>query len=48
MSLRTNLATRPFYNERAVQGAIVVAALLVCTATIVNVWQLGSLTRRMD
>jgi hypothetical protein len=46
MSLRTNLATRPFYNERAVHGAIVVAVLLVCTATIVNVWQLAALTRR--
>jgi len=46
MSLRTNLATRPFYNERAVQGAIVVAALLVCAATIINVWQLVALTRR--
>jgi hypothetical protein len=46
MSLRTNLATRPFYNERAVQAAIVVAALLVVAATIVNVWQLASLTGR--
>ena len=46
MSLRTNLSTRPFYNERAVQAAIVVAALVVGAATIVNVWQLGSLTRR--
>ncbi|MBK5296388.1 MAG: hypothetical protein JJE40_04455 [Vicinamibacteria bacterium] len=46
MSLRTNLATRPFYNERAVQAAIVAVALLVVAATFVNVWQLVSLTRR--
>lgn len=46
MSLRTNLSTRPFYNERAVRAAIVVAALLVFVATLVNVWQLVSLTRR--
>ena len=46
MSLRTNLATRPFYNERAVHAAIVAVALLVVAATFVNVWQLVSLTRR--
>ena len=46
MSLRTNFSTRPFYNERAVQAVIVVVMLLVCAATVVNVWQLASLTRR--
>jgi hypothetical protein len=46
MSLRTNLATRPFYNERAVQALLVAAAVLVAAATAVNVWQLVSLTRR--
>lgn len=46
MSLRTNLATRPFYNERAVQAAILAGALLVVAATVFNVWQLVSLTRR--
>jgi len=46
MSVRTNLATRPFYNERAVQVLIAVAALLVMVATVGNVWQLVSLTRR--
>lgn len=46
MSLRTNLATRPFYNERAVQGAIVAVLLLVVAATGFNVWQVVSLTRR--
>ena len=46
MSLRTNLATRPFYNERAVQAGILGVALLVLAATIFNVWQLVSLTSR--
>ena len=46
MSLRTNLATRPFYNERAVQGAIAAVLLLVVAATGFNVWQVVSLTGR--
>jgi hypothetical protein len=46
MSLRTNLATRPFYNERAVQAALVAVAVVVLTATVFNVWQLVSLTTR--
>ncbi len=46
MSLRTNLATRPFYNERAVQAAVVAVAVVVVAATVFNVWQLASLTRR--
>ena len=46
MSLRTNLATRPFYNERAVQAAVIAVAVVVVAATFFNVWQLASLTRR--
>ena len=46
MSLRTNLATRPFYNERAVQAVIMTVALLVAVATLFNAWQLISSTRR--
>jgi Tfp pilus assembly protein PilN len=46
MSLRTNLATRPFYNERAVQAVLILVAVLVVVATFFNVWQLASLTRR--
>ena len=46
MSLRTNLATRPFYNERAVQAVVLLVAVLVVAATFFNVWQLASLTRR--
>ena len=33
MSLRTNLATRPFYNERAVQVLLVIAAVAVAAIT---------------
>ena len=35
--IRTNLATRPFYNERAVHFWLLVAAALVVVATIFNV-----------
>jgi Tfp pilus assembly protein PilN len=35
--IKTNLATRPFYNERAVHAWIAVLALLVVAATIFNV-----------
>lgn len=46
MSLRTNLATRPFYNERAVNALVALAALVVTLATVFNAWQLISLTTR--
>jgi Tfp pilus assembly protein PilN len=46
MSLRTNLATRPFYNERAVQVLLVIAALAVAAVTVFNVRQLYALTAR--
>jgi hypothetical protein len=35
--IRTNLATRPFYNERAVYAWLIAAALLVVAASIFNV-----------
>jgi Tfp pilus assembly protein PilN len=35
--IRTNLATRPFYNERAVHAWLLVAALLVVGASAFNV-----------
>ena len=35
--IRTNLSTRPFYNERAVQFWLLVTALLVAAATAFNV-----------
>jgi hypothetical protein len=42
--LRTNLATRPFYNIRAVQLALGVLALIVALATLFNVVQIARLT----
>jgi len=44
--LRTNLSTRPFYNERAVHVALAVAALVVLAVTIVNVVELVRLSRQ--
>jgi Tfp pilus assembly protein PilN len=35
--IRTNLSTRPFYNERAVHFWLLVVALLVAAATVFNV-----------
>jgi hypothetical protein len=46
MSLRTNLATRPFYNERAVQILLGVAAVAIAAVTAFNAVQLYSLTAR--
>jgi len=44
--LRTNLSTRPFYNERAVHGALALLALMVGVFTIVNLTQIVLQTRR--
>ena len=44
--LRTNLSTRPFYNERAVHIAIGAAALLVLALTTVNVFRMLTLSRQ--
>jgi hypothetical protein len=46
MSLRTNLATRPFYNERAVQVLLAIAAIAVAGVTAFNARQLYALTAR--
>jgi Tfp pilus assembly protein PilN len=35
--IRTNLSTRPFYNERGVHVCLLVAAVLVVAATVFNV-----------
>ena len=43
--LRTNLSTRPFYNERGVHGTILAAALIVAVFTIFNLTQIVLLTR---
>ena len=42
--LRTNLATRPFYNERAVQLVLGMLVVLVLAFTAFNVVQLIRLT----
>jgi Tfp pilus assembly protein PilN len=41
--LRTNLSTRPFYNDRGVRVALMIAALLVAGFTTFNVLQVMSL-----
>ncbi len=43
--LRTNLSTRPFYNERAIHLAIGIAAVLISALTIWNVVRVLSLSR---
>jgi hypothetical protein len=43
--LRTNLSTRPFYNERAVTLALAVFAAIIVVVTILNVTRLVSLSR---
>lgn len=44
--LRTNLSTRPFYNERAAHVAIGAAAAVVLAVTLVNVVQVVRLSKR--
>lgn len=44
--LRTNLSTRPFYNERAVHLAIGAAAILVAVLTIWNIVRVVTLSRQ--
>ncbi len=44
--LRTNLSTRPFYNERAVTLALAIVAVFVLAATVLNVTRLVALSRR--
>ena len=43
--LRTNLATRPFYNERAVTTGIAVVVLIVTALSAFNALQVASLNR---
>ncbi len=46
--LRTNLSTRPFYNERGVHGLLGVTALIVVALTIFNLTQIVLLSRRQS
>jgi Tfp pilus assembly protein PilN len=43
--LRTNLSTRPFYNERAVHVALVAAGILVLVLTAFNLVRIVTLSR---
>ena len=44
--LRTNLSTRPFYNERAVHLVLALAGLIVLTVTAFNAVRVISLSRQ--
>lgn len=44
--IRTNLSTRPFYNERAVHVALGVLGALILALTLFNVTGIVSLSRR--
>jgi Tfp pilus assembly protein PilN len=46
--LRTNLSTRPFYNERSVHAVLSVAAAVVILLTLFNVTQIVLLSRRQS
>ena len=46
--LRTNLSTRPFYNERGVHAVLGVLAFIVVALTIFNLTQILVLTRRQS
>ena len=44
MTLRTNLATRPFYNERLAAVIVGVLVVVVLAFTLVNIVELVSLS----
>lgn len=44
--LRTNLSTRPFYNERAVHFALGIAAAIVLLLTAITVYEMVKLSRQ--
>jgi hypothetical protein len=46
--LRTNLATRPFYNERAVRLGIAAAVVIVAGLTAFNAAEILTLTQKND
>lgn len=46
--LRTNLSTRPFYNERGIHGLLGLTAVLVIAFTIFNVTQIVLLSRQQS
>ena len=46
--LRTNLSTRPFYNERAIHAVLALTAVLVAALTIFNVTQIAVVSQRQS
>ena len=46
--LRTNLSTKPFYNERAIHSVLAFAGLVVIALTVFNLMQIVLLTRRQS
>jgi hypothetical protein len=46
--LRTNLSTRPLYNERAIHAGLALAGAIVLALTIFNLTQIVVLTRRQS
>jgi hypothetical protein len=44
--LRANLATRPFYNERAIHLLLAAAGVIVLAITVVNVSRIVTMSRR--
>ena len=46
--LRTNLSTKPFYNERAIHSVLAFAGLVVIVLTVFNLMQIVLLTRRQS
>jgi len=44
--IQTNLSTRPFYNERVVNLALTLVAVVALAATLFNVTWIAQLTRR--
>jgi hypothetical protein len=46
--LRTNLSTRPFYNERGIHMALAVVAAVVAALTVFNLAQIVTLNRKLS
>src|SRR4051812_2480496 len=46
--LRTNLSTRPFYNERGLHAGLALAGIVVVALTIFNLTQIVVLTRKQS
>jgi Tfp pilus assembly protein PilN len=46
--LRTNLSTRPFYNERAVHALLTLAGAIVLVLTIFNLYEIVALSKEQS